>query len=73
MTQIIETEKLKYEWEFDVPSDQLDIPLIADELSGLPAVVAYSYVGELKWRAPIAYQRLRTWAIENKRLTGIQW
>lgn len=48
------------EWGFDVPPEHVDLDLLWTELIGIPAIVAFSYLAELRNKAPQTYARLRT-------------
>ena len=56
------------EWEFEEPASQVDLERLANEVSGIPAVFAVSYMAQLRERAPIVYDRLKQWGKENNRL-----
>jgi hypothetical protein len=48
------------EWKFTVPPDQVDIDRIWSELDGVPAMYVFSYIGQLRMKAPRTYERLRS-------------
>ena len=50
----------KPEWQFLEPPELVDMDRLWSELRGLPAVFAYSYLQQLRLRAPLTYDRLRT-------------
>ena len=56
------------EWKFELPASQVDLKRIADEIDTMPALLAYSYVEQLRRNAPTVYMRLRDWAYANDRM-----
>ena len=52
------TEQAVYEWEFDVPSSEVDLERLESEILDLPAIVGEFYIGKLRIKAPIVYSRL---------------
>ena len=47
------------EWEFQEHPNEVNMDRLWAELRGLPAVFAYSYLGQLRDKAPQTYCRLR--------------
>ena len=47
------------EWNFTVPPDKVDLKRIVTELSYLSESTKFMYMGDLKYKAPIVYERLR--------------
>jgi hypothetical protein len=61
------------EWDFPEDSEQVDLNRIVTELSSIPAVYAYSYMEQLKKNAPIVYERLKSYSVENNLMTWYVW
>ncbi len=58
-----------YEWEFKVPSSEVDLVRIVQQLGSLSTVTQLSYMGNLKSKAPIVYERLRQYCKQSNTLT----
>lgn len=53
------------EWEFDTDSEDVDLERLDTELTELPAMIAISYLQDLKINAPIVYRRYAQWTFEK--------
>lgn len=47
------------EWRFTEPPELVDLDRLWRELRGLSAIHAFAYLGELRSKAPVTYERLR--------------
>lgn len=57
-----------YEWGFDKPSDQVNLHKIVLELHNLSEITSIMYMGNLKQKAPIVYERLRQYCKQSNYL-----
>lgn len=64
---------MTYEWEFNEPSNKVDLERICVEINNVPAIFALSYLENLRKEAPIVYGRLERWAKENNRMRWYTW
>ena len=62
-----------YEWKFPEPSHLVDIERVYREVNSIPAIVAHMYMGNLKAKAPIVFERLRIFAKEQNVMNWYAW
>ncbi len=67
------TTKSEPEWEFQESPNKVDFKRLHSELQNFPsAVYVYSYMGELKSKAPKTYECFRKYCAENKLMNYVK-
>lgn len=66
-------EKDIYEWDFPVPSSQVDLERIAYECEYISTIMALIYLKSLREKAPVVFKRLKAWALKEKRMRYYDW